>query len=60
MELAFWLAMIFAGLPGIIAIPSPQYVLGMIMLALYYWYYSLSCYMSQSPGPNYVTARRAH
>jgi hypothetical protein len=59
MELAFWLSMMFAGLAGVIAIPSPQYVLGMIMLALYYWYYSLSCYMSQAPGPNYVAARRA-
>lgn len=48
MELAFWLAMAFASLPGIVAIPVPQYVLGMIMLALYYWYYSLSFYMNRS------------
>ena len=41
-EMAFWLAMAAAALPGIIAIPEPQYVLGMITLALYYWYYSVS------------------
>jgi hypothetical protein len=44
-ELAFWLAMSFAALPGIIAIPIPQYVLGMITLALYYWYYSIVFYV---------------
>jgi hypothetical protein len=41
-EMAFWLAMVFAALPGILAIPVPQYVLGMIVLALYYWYYSIT------------------
>jgi hypothetical protein len=46
-ELAFWLGMAFAALPGIIAIPVPQYVLGMIMLALYYWYYSICFYVEQ-------------
>jgi hypothetical protein len=43
-EAAFWLAMATAAAPGIIAIPAAQYVLGMITLALYYWYYSLSFY----------------
>ena len=33
-ELAFWLAMAVAAIPGIIAFPEPQYVLGMITLAL--------------------------
>jgi hypothetical protein len=42
LELAFWLAMAFAAFPGVIAIPVPQYVLGMIVLALYYWYYSIT------------------
>jgi hypothetical protein len=45
MEWAFWLGMAFAALPGIIAIPVPQYVLGMITLALFYWYYSISFYL---------------
>jgi SAM-dependent methyltransferase len=43
-EAAFWLAMATAAAPGIIAIPAAQYVLGMITLALFYWYYSLSSY----------------
>lgn len=46
-ELAFWLAMAFAALPGIIAIPQPQYVLGMIVLALYYWYYSITYFLEK-------------
>ena len=46
-EVAFWLAMAFAALPGIVAIPVPQYVLGMITLALYYWYYSVCFYIEQ-------------
>jgi hypothetical protein len=46
-ELAFWLAMAFAALPGVIAIPVPQYVLGMITLALYYWYYSITFYVER-------------
>jgi hypothetical protein len=46
-ELAFWLAMMFAAVPGIVAIPVPQYVLGMVTLALLYWYYSLSFYIEQ-------------
>jgi hypothetical protein len=45
-ELAFWLAMAFGALPGIVAIPVPQYVLGMIVLGLYYWYYSISFYLA--------------
>jgi len=45
MELAFWLAMVFAASPGIIVIPLPQYVLGMITFALFYWYYSISFYL---------------
>jgi hypothetical protein len=44
-EAAFWVAMATAAAPGIIAIPAAQYVLGMITLALYYWYYSLSFYL---------------
>ena len=46
-ELAFWLAMSLAALPGIIAVPMPQYVLGMITLALYYWYYSIVSYVER-------------
>jgi hypothetical protein len=50
-ELAFWLALSFAAVPGIVAIPVPPYVLGMITLGLLYWYYSLDFYLSQSsPG----------
>ena len=41
LEVSFWLAMAVAALPGIVAIPEPQYVLGMITLALFYWYYSV-------------------
>jgi hypothetical protein len=44
-ELAFWSAIIFGALPGVLAIPIPQYVLGMIMLAFYYWYYSIIFYL---------------
>lgn len=47
-ELAFWLAITFAALPGIVAIPVPPYVLGMLTLALLYWYYSLSFYIDRS------------
>jgi hypothetical protein len=46
-ELAFWLSIAFASLPGIIAIPLPQYVIGMIILALYYWYFSVSYYIER-------------
>ena len=55
-ELAFWLAMASAALPGIIAIPEPQYVLGMITLALYYWYYSLSFYI-ELRSPTHTTTK---
>ena len=41
LELAFWLAMAFGGLTGLIAIPIPQYVIGMIALAILYNYVSL-------------------
>jgi hypothetical protein len=47
MELSFWLAMAFAAIPGIVAIPVPPYVLGMMTLALLYWYYSLSLYIER-------------
>jgi hypothetical protein len=50
LEVAFWLAMAAAALPGVIAFPFPQYVVGMIMLALYYWYYSITFYVG-SGGP---------
>jgi uncharacterized protein (UPF0548 family) len=46
-ELAFWLAITFAAVPGIVAIPVPPYVLGMVTLALIYWYYSLSFYIER-------------
>jgi hypothetical protein len=46
-ELAFWLAITFAALPGIVAIPVPPYVLGMVTLALLYWYYSVSFYIER-------------
>jgi hypothetical protein len=46
-ELAFWLAMTFAALSGMIAIPVPQYVLGMITMALLYWYYSMIFYVER-------------
>jgi hypothetical protein len=52
MELAFWVAMVFAASPGIIAIPLPQYVLGMITLALLYWYYSISFYLDRHAEEN--------
>jgi hypothetical protein len=57
MELAFWLAMIIAALPGIIAIPVPQYVAGMIAMALLYWYYSVSFYLDRRSA-RHVTAER--
>jgi hypothetical protein len=47
-ELAFWSAMVFGALPGMLAIPLPQYVLGMITLALYYWCYSINFYLDGS------------
>jgi hypothetical protein len=46
MELAFWLGMAFGALPGIVAIPVAQFVLGMIVLGLYYWYYSITFYLA--------------
>ncbi len=46
-ELAFWLAITLAAVPGIVAIPVPQYVLGMVTLALLYCYYSLSFYIER-------------
>jgi hypothetical protein len=55
-ELAFWLAMAVAGLPGILAIPEPQYVLGMIAFALCYWYYSVSFYLERSSAMDTATA----
>jgi hypothetical protein len=55
-ELAFWLAMAVAAIPGIVAIPVPPYVLGMITLALLYWYYSLIFYIERpSATPNKTT-----
>ncbi len=51
-DIAFGLAMATAALPGIIAIPEPQYVLGMIILALYYWYYSVSFYIALGSATN--------
>jgi hypothetical protein len=56
-ELAFWLATTFAALPGIIAIPAPQYVLGMITLALLYWYYSISYYVERCSARPTKTGR---
>jgi hypothetical protein len=47
-ELAFWLAIACGGAPGLIAIPLPQYVLGMITIAFYYWYYSLIFYFERA------------
>jgi hypothetical protein len=44
-ELAFWSAMTFAAIPGLFAIPIPQYVLGMITVASLYWFYSVSFYI---------------
>jgi hypothetical protein len=46
-ESSFWLAIAFAAIPGIVAIPVPPYALGMITLALLYWYYSLSFYFER-------------
>jgi hypothetical protein len=42
-ETAFWLAMAFAALGGFVGIPIPQYLLGMITLAILYNYVSV-CY----------------
>ncbi len=42
-ETAFWLAIAFAALGGIVGIPIPQYLLGMITLAILYNYVSV-CY----------------
>ena len=55
-EMAFWLAMAVAALPGILAIPEPQYVLGMIALALCYWYYSVSFYLERSSAMHTTSA----
>ena len=43
LELAFWLSMTFGVIPGLIGIPVPQYVSGMIALAILYNYVSV-CY----------------
>jgi hypothetical protein len=59
-EWAFWISVLFAALPGIIAIPAPQYVLGMISLALCYWYYSLSFYMERCWHTGRRTVPGAH
>jgi hypothetical protein len=56
-ELAFWLATTFAALSGIIAIPVPQYVLGMITMALLYWYYSMSFYVERRSARPTKTGR---
>jgi hypothetical protein len=45
-ELAFWLAFATAALPGIIAIPDPQYAIGMVTLSFFYWYYSMRFYLA--------------
>jgi hypothetical protein len=52
LELAFWLAMGCAAMPGLVAIPLPQYVIGMVMLAFYYWYYSVSFYTTTLGEPD--------
>ncbi len=57
-ELAFWLAMIVAGLPGVLAIPLPQYLVGMLVLALYYCCYSVVWYVESSlHGPSTLSYR---
>ncbi len=56
-ELAFSLATTFAALSGIIAIPLPQYVLGMITMALLYWYYSMSFYVERRSARPTKTGR---
>jgi hypothetical protein len=56
-ELAFWLATTFAASSGIIAIPVPQYVLGMITMALLYWYYSMSFYVERRSARPTKTGR---
>lgn len=43
LESAFWVAIAFGMLPGLIGIPVPQYVIGMITLAILYNYVSV-CY----------------
>lgn len=40
-EMAFWVAMVFGALPGLIAIPVPQYLTGMIAMAVLYNYVSV-------------------
>jgi hypothetical protein len=45
-ELAFWLAFATAAMPGIIAIPDPQYAVGMVTLSFFYWYYSVRFYLA--------------
>ena len=56
-ETAFWIAIIFAALPGLVAIPFTQYVIGMIVLSLYYWYYSI-CFYIENGGSRFVEGRR--
>lgn len=50
-ELSFWAAMAFGALPGIIAIPVPQYLTGMISLGILYSYVSVchaaSCFQKR-------------
>jgi hypothetical protein len=55
LEFSFWLAMAVAALPGIVAIPEPQYVLGMITLALFYWYYSVCFFLGKRSAVNTET-----
>jgi hypothetical protein len=60
-ELAFWLAFATAALPGIIAIPDPQYAVGMVTLSFFYWYYSVRFYLAHPPrgtdGRNSIAKR---
>jgi hypothetical protein len=59
-ELAFWLAITVAALPGVVAIPEPQYVLAMITLALFYWYYSSSFFLEARSQVHAATGAFTH
>ena len=43
LNVAFWLAIGFTALPGIIVMPNPRYILSSIMFAVLYGAYSVEC-----------------
>lgn len=53
-ELSFWLAMAFSSLPALVAIPAPEYLLGLISFALLYGIVSLVFALESTPEKKQV------